>query len=120
MSLLEILLVIISALMLVKIAILFINPNILRGMVEKLPWKAVHWFSILAAILLFYMVQKSVSHLMIMAIFFASALLIDSFIALWPKEMVRLSNTMLKDIRRAWLPLIVTALFAVWVIYSIL
>ena len=111
-------LIVISA---IKIIVILVNPGAWNAKVVKKVWAnpnlAMVVSLVLAAIVLYYLLQGGLTIVQILAVTLFVALLIGSGMAGYKNELIAMADKMLKDksmIKKSWLYIVVWVILLAW------
>ncbi|MFC1686742.1 hypothetical protein ACFL0E_00085 [Nanoarchaeota archaeon] len=122
MEIIEILAVVLAVLILVKTIVILMKPKRLMDLGEKV---ANQTFLLTTIITIFmvvvgYYVVSSVGIVSLMAVMLFSNLLMGLLLIQYPKSYLTLSEDILNNRKKTWLPLLVWLALSVWVLIEVL
>ncbi len=122
MEIIEILAVVLAGLILVKTIVILIKPKRLMDLGEKVANQTFLLTTIITILMVVvgYYVISSVGIVSLMAVMLFSNLLIGLLLIQYPKSYLTLSEDILNNRKKTWLPLLVWIALSIWVLIEVL
>jgi hypothetical protein len=104
------------------VLIIFIKPGSLIPVIEKIypkkPLMSAVLLILISVMGYFLLAELTIAQIFVAAIF--GMYIYGLILAQYPEELMRVSGEIVKNKKKAWLPLFIFLLLAIWVLYSVL